>query len=443
MGMSEKLKTFYKLYRDKDYLGLGYSLANNFPSLFYKTNLDWLLLKKVANGCDFLSLSCNGHNVIITHFLNALGVKRVMVHSSLKENAYNIFLRSVIRSLFTLYECKGNKIGFDCHRIDYYKETKYRSISPALLKNAFSKKLPFIIQTRDPICMLAWIINDKAHTLEQSGSLSWSKEQIEEVASSLCFSQDYNVLGDNEDIYRPSIEMSIKNTIAQREKHSQMSYCFINTFFEDIKDLMDKILFIDYEELKHDRIIETLKRVVSYLKITVAEGNYHNPIILQGIDKPYFVLLTYIVSYEYGEGNSGEMALMSDDLLSAKPFFSYTELPKELTKDFIASRSPNFHFILTGQNQKENLTYLSNNPTQLKALIEHFNVYYKATQKRLEALSQYNITEEDILAYFKDNEEIYKEFRDYIDYEIGVVKQYAPHIVESWKYYQKFLAISP
>lgn len=49
------------------------------------------------------------------------------------------------------------------------------------------------------------------------------------------------------------------------------------------------------------------------------------------------------------------------------------------------------------------------------------------------------ITEDKILDFLDLNIELKKNFFELLRYEVSVVEQNAPHIVESWMYYNKFM----
>lgn len=49
-----------------------------------------------------------------------------------------------------------------------------------------------------------------------------------------------------------------------------------------------------------------------------------------------------------------------------------------------------------------------------------------------------NLSEKDVLEYFKLNPQVARDFKAIFDEEYQILKQEKPELIESWKYYQEF-----
>ena len=74
----------------------------------------------------------------------------------------------------------------------------------------------------------------------------------------------------------------------------------------------------------------------------------------------------------------------------------------------------------------------------IKRLKEYFAEFTQALKYWVDFKEQNQITEEQVLAYFKENKALRVKFKKMLDKELIHIKQTRPDIVESWKYYKEF-----
>lgn len=68
----------------------------------------------------------------------------------------------------------------------------------------------------------------------------------------------------------------------------------------------------------------------------------------------------------------------------------------------------------------------------------HLNNYYIEILTIIESLNKNLITENNIIDFINKDANLRKQYMAVFDYEIEIIKQNAPHIVESWEFYNKF-----
>lgn len=96
---------------------------------------------------------------------------------------------------------------------------------------------------------------------------------------------------------------------------------------------------------------------------------------------------------------------------------------------------------ITGKNIKSTLKKI-NQDNKIKQYIENtINAYLEDIKSKFRLYETLKIKEEEIIQYFKENKNHFNKFKELLEYETSNVRKYAPHIVESWIYYKKFLNI--
>lgn len=68
----------------------------------------------------------------------------------------------------------------------------------------------------------------------------------------------------------------------------------------------------------------------------------------------------------------------------------------------------------------------------------HLNSYYNTILQMVDDINSNLINEEQIINYLNNNQELKNKYKTVFKDEVSILQDYAPNILQSWTYYEKF-----
>ena len=68
----------------------------------------------------------------------------------------------------------------------------------------------------------------------------------------------------------------------------------------------------------------------------------------------------------------------------------------------------------------------------------HLNSYYNTILQMVDDINSNLINEEQIINYLNNNQELKNQYKTVFKDEVSILQDYAPNILQSWTYYEKF-----
>ncbi len=272
-----------------------------------------------------------------------------------------------------------------------------------------------LTQTRDPIDLIKHVC---------SRSKRYTKEQLNLIKKSVFTMNDLF-----EDVYREDLQKNYNKDIVI------MRFPTIFSHYHHLKILQDsikKIYYIDFSDLKNEKIINIMNDFFLELKLTPLCISKAKEVFAINRYKGSLNLLFPIDLKIYLSNNKTNVITIK--------FIENFFLPKNIDnfddfyKIIFGCSHPSFGVYI----DKNDLLFLYRDNVLYNKTLEYLKLFLCKLLNRIDNEEKYKINIESVLKELRQNRNKRNELKDILQEELLFCKQHRPDIVASWKYYQEF-----
>lgn len=397
--------------KEIDYENIPANLAWEFNLPLPPQNYD---LINISNGC-----SASAATLV---FLKECGVNSPITNFSF-ERAYK-----------EIYEYKAsckNALFF------YYTMWIYADkLNAHRFKTSLHKKVPFLYIARDPISRLRCVINHFDSTpptnpLYKKFNLTCAYADIV-PKTTYWYSSKVN-----------EPDFSVFEEFDNKEKHATLKAVLaLNSILENLKDNISFIHCVEFNDLKPDCAFDTFCELALLFGFEKPQNKEHFTNRIW--NEMYSLFPVTLVAH------SDDLACAGQDLSSLHRqggFDLIITLPhyvSEEQKDFVDLSAEIEENLIIDENkililiQKDDLTKLKANNMLYDESLKFIKAYIQALKDEVAKRKAIHISEEQILNYLSQNEEIRTFIKKTLDFELTYIREKYPHFLDKWKYYKEF-----
>lgn len=302
---------------------------------------------------------------------------------------------------------------------------------------SISKKVPLLFIARDPIGRLR-------HHFNHLGGSKYDITPLMKRFNLTC--TNYENL-----FYKPTyVNDKSYPDFTTFEEYKSLHWAISQSFILDsiLKHLKDNISFIhciEFNDLKPDKVIQTLDKVIDRFGL---EQPTNNDIFLNRINRNCGGL-TQLPSILYAHPNdlnhNKKENLSTLDKSDGFEFIitmpqciddkqgDFIDITHEIEKDLIIDNTQILIII-----DKQKLHSIRQNTALYNASIKFLKNYINALKKYTQDINDKLINERQILDYLRQHKSARIAVKEMIDNEFNYIKEHHPNFIEKWKYYLEF-----
>ena len=302
---------------------------------------------------------------------------------------------------------------------------------------SISKKVPLLFIARDPIGRLR-------HHFNHLGGSKYDITPLMKRFNLTC--TNYENL-----FYKPTyVNDKSYPDFTTFEEYKSLHWAISQSFILDsiLKHLKDNISFIhciEFNDLKPDKVIQTLDKVIDRFGL---EQPTNNDIFLNRINRNCGGL-TQLPSILYAHPNdlnhNKKENLSTLDKSDGFEFIitmpqciddkqgDFIDITHEIEKDLIIDNTQILIII-----DKQKLHSIRQNTALYTASIKFLKNYINALKKYTQDINDKLINERQILDYLRQHKSARIAVKEMIDNELNYIKEHHPNFIEKWKYYLEF-----
>lgn len=397
--------------KELDYESIPANLAWELNLPLPRQNYD---LINISNGC-----SASAATLV---FLKECGVNSPLTNFSFK------------RAYKEIYEYKGvakNALFF------YYTMWIFADKPNAhRFKTSLDKKVPFLYIARDPISRLRCVINHfdsnpPTNPLYKKFNLTCAYADIIPTTT-YWYSSKVN-----------EPDFSIFEEFDNEEKRNTLKAVLaLNSILENLKDNISFIHCVEFNDLKADCAFDTFCELASIFGFEKphSKENFTNKIWNEMYS--LFPVTLYAHSDDLvreGQDLSSLHQQGGFDLIITLPHYvseeqrHYVDLSAEIEENLIVDEIKILVLI-----QKDDLIKLKADEALFNASLKFIKAYIQALKDEVAKRKATHISEEQILHYLSQNEEIRTFIKQTLDFELDYIRKNYAHFLDKWKYYKEF-----
>lgn len=293
------------------------------------------------------------------------------------------------------------------------------------------QKIPAIILVRDPISILKTHINlrviSKNAKLElqtkiirENNSYKITKNALDSIKNRICYRDFKN--GKIIESKKPSLDFLayLLSTTSYNNDDKIKEIVLFSSLYRILKEKISELIFIDMNDLSKQNAFSTMQKLSKKL-------NFQHP-----KNKDFFTHKLY------GDVNALIPLTINIDG-GGNLIFSTTQQLFLREKNMIDVSSIFFKEKLLYGLQVYSNDDIKNYDKKLIDLITfHLNSYYNTILQMVDDINSNLINEEQIINYLNNNQELKNQYKTVFKDEVSILQDYAPNILQSWIYYEKF-----
>ncbi|HEC1769108.1 DUF2972 domain-containing protein [Campylobacter sp. IFREMER_LSEM_CL1846] len=272
-----------------------------------------------------------------------------------------------------------------------------------------------LTQTRDPIDLIKHVC---------SRSRRYTKEQLNLIKKNVFTINDLF-----DDVYQEDLQENYnKNIVIMRFPTIFSHYKHL----EILQDSIKKIYYIDFSDIKSDKIINIMNEFFSELKLTPLSISKAREVFAVNRYKGSLNLLFPVTLKIHLDSNKTKTIAIK--------FIENFFLPQNIDdfddfyKIIFGCTHPSFGVYI----HKNELLFLRQNGILYDKVLEYLKLFLCKLLSRIDNEEKYKISIENVLNELKQNQDKRNKLKCILHEELSFCKKHRPDIVTSWKYYQEF-----
>ncbi|MGX2984874.1 DUF2972 domain-containing protein [Helicobacter sp. 23-1048] len=309
--------------------------------------------------------------------------------------------------------------------------------NPKQFLYSISKKVPMLLIVRDPIGRLR-------HHLNHLGGSGYEIKPLMKRFNLTC--TNYENL-----FYKPTyVNGKSYPDFTTFERKKSLNWAISQSFILDsvlqhLKDTISFIHCIEFNDLKPDKVIETLDNITNKLGLEQPKNTniflnrinrncggitqlpsilYAHPDDLTHNDKENLTTLNK---------NGGFSFIITTPQCIDDKQKNFVDITNEIQKDLIIDNSKIVIII-----DKQELDNIKQNNQLYNASITYLKNYIKTLKEYTSSINSRLINESQILDYLREHKNARIAIKQMLDTELNYIKTYHPDFIQKWKYYLEF-----
>ena len=294
-----------------------------------------------------------------------------------------------------------------------------------------NQKIPTIVLTRDPISILKTHINLRGISkhcdtaiqttiTKQNNSYIIIKNALDSIHDRICY-RDYK----NDKITeskKPSLDFLhyLIETTSYKKDDKIKEIVLFSSLYRVLKDKISELIFIDMQNLSKDNAFNTMQNLAK-------KFNFQCPNSKDFFTHKLYGDITALIPLTISINGGGKIIFST-----TQQIFLKEKCIKNVSNIFFKED------LLYGLNAYSNSDIDKLDKELITLITIHLNTYYKTILEIANTITANLINEDQIIEYLNKHKELKTKYKIVFDDEVSIVKKYAPNIVESWVYYNKF-----